>query len=531
MKRDARSVAKSKLSKLQMVLGGAVLTVMLGAVEARARCGDLPGDDAAVAATRAEIQLACGCPTTAGSRPGYLSCARNVVKTNLALGTLPSSCRANVMRCVTKSTCGRPGAVSCCRTNKQGRTTCSIVGSAARCKAPSGGSACVGQFASCCDACTATGCAPTPTPVPTPTPQPTQTPRPSATPTQTPRPLPTLPPLPALCQPLIGLPPLATVPFTVTAGSPSCGGPAFNPAPAPPFSGRVDDASGSKLADLGEGCLHTGGLQPIQIPSGNTAMLDVKGIGLLDVKLGGSEGNGPLDCTKGAGPGAHCLNGAPGTDGNGACASDAHCGGGVGTCNYDANCFFGPPIPLTSFGACVVNAFLTDLCGEVDLLTTQATFATVISARVYLSGNVTEPCPVCTGGECSAGENAGGSCTPVGAVGTSPDCPPSDATFFGSLTVPITQLGTGTSTLTADAAGNFCAGQTAPGALGLPAARRVTENGAGLGSSGSLLGMRLAGTFCIPPTGSLLDAFAGLPAVGAVSQRGELDLSQILPLP
>jgi len=520
MKRDASRGA----TKALIVLCGAVLALLLGTGDAQARCGDLPGDTAAVAAARADIQTTCGCPTTVGSRPQYLSCARGIVDARLAAGTLPRTCRSNVLRCVNKSSCGKPGAVSCCRTNKRGKTTCSIVASAARCKAPSGGSACVGQFASCCDACTATGCAPTPTP------KPTATPRPTATPTQTPRPLPTLPPLPQLCQPLIGLPALATVPFTVTAGSPSCGGPAFNPPPSPPFSGRVDAAGGTKIADLGEGCLYTGGLQAIQIPSGNTAMLDVKGIGLLDVKLGGSEGNGPLDCTKGAGPGAHCLNGSLGTDGNGACASDSHCGGGTGTCAYDANCFFGPPIPLTSFGACVVNAFQTDLCGEVDLLTTQATFATVISARVYLTGNTAAPCPVCTGGTCSAGKNAGAACTPVSAAGTSPDCPPTDATFFGSLTVPITQLGTGTSTLTADAAGNFCAGQTAPGALGLPSARKITENGAGFGQSGSLLGMRLAGAFCIPATGGLLDSLAGLPAAGAVSQKGELDLSQLLPL-
>ncbi|HEY8516516.1 MAG TPA: hypothetical protein VIS07_13475 [Candidatus Binatia bacterium] len=522
MRRDACGVA---VRFLAMVFGGAVLALLLGAGEVSARCGDLPGDDAAVAATRAAIEASCGCPTTAGSRSTYLRCAREVVKANVAQGTLPTSCRSSVMRCVNKSSCGRPGAVSCCRTNRQGKTTCTIVGNASRCKAPSGGSACVGQYASCCDACTATGCAPTPTPVPTPTPtpQPTQSP--------TPRPIPTLPPLPALCRPLIGLPELLKVPFTVVEGSPSCGGAAFDPPASPPFSGQVRDGSNAKIADLGEGCLYTGGLAPILIPAGSTAMLAVKGVGVLDVKLGGSSGSGPLDCTKGAGPGAHCLNGAPGTDGAGACTSDAHCGGAPGTCNYDANCFFGPPIPLTSFGAWVVNAFQTDLCGEVDLLTTRATFATTISARVYLTGNLTEPCPVCVNGQCSAGANAGGACTPVGAAGTSPDCPPADATFFGALTVPITQLGTGTSTITADAEGTFCEGQTAPGALGLPDARVVTESGAGFGSSGSLLGMRLAGTFCIPATGTLLDVLAGLPAVGAVSQRGALDLTQLLGLP
>lgn len=493
----------------------ATTLVLAGATASGAACTD----DAAVTAARAAIQSTCGCPTAAGTRSAYLACARDVVKQRIAAGTLPGTCRATVTKCVSKSTCGKPGAATCCRTTRTGKTTCSVVANATRCRAPSGGSACVGQYASCCDACTATGCRPTPTPAPTPTP----TPVPTATP-----PIPTLAPLPALCQPLIGLPPLLTVPFTVVEGSPDCGGAGFDPPPAPPFSGDVRDGSGSKLGDLGEGCLYTGGFPPIPIPAGNTAMLDVKGVGLLDVKLGGSNGNGPRDCTKGAGPLAHCLNGNPGTDGNGLCTSDAHCGGGKGTCQYDANCFFGPPIPIASFGACIVNAFQSDLCGNVNLLTTQATFATTISARVYLT-NPAEPCPICSGGTCSAGANAGGACTPVGALGTSPDCPPTATAFLGSLTVPITQLGTGTSTIAADSSGLFCEGQTAPGALGLPAARQVTERGAGFGSSGSLLGMRLAGTFCIPATGTFLDAIAGLPAVGAVSQKGELDLTQLLP--
>lgn len=523
MRRDTRGASPGR-----GLAAATVVLLLLGGAEAQARCGDLPGDGAAVAATRAEIAAVCGCPDARGSRSGYLACARGIVKNNVTLGSLPRACRTDVLRCVSKSTCGRPGAVTCCRTNARGRTTCSIAGDASRCRAPSGGSACVGAFASCCDACTASGCAPTPTPLPTPSPSP----RPTATPSPTAGQLPTLPPQPALCRPLIGLPSLASVPFRVTEGSPDCGGAAFTPPAAPPFSGEARDADGAPIAELGEGCLYTGGLQPIRIPTGNTAKLDVKGLSVLSVKLGGSDGSGPLDCTKGAGPDAHCLNGAPGTDGAGACSSDAHCGGGTGTCAWDANCFFGPPIPLAAFGACVVNAFQTDLCGEVDLLTTQATFATVISARVYLTGDLAAPCPVCASGVCSAGANAGGTCTPLGDAGTSPDCPPSATAFLGSLTVPIGALGTGTSTAGADAAGTFCAGQPAPGALGLPAARSVTVRGAPLGRTGSLLGMRLAGTFCIPPTGGgLLDVLAGLPALGAVSQRGELDLGQLLGLP
>src|SRR5207253_486251 len=55
--------------------------------------------------------------------------------------------------------------------------------------------------------------------------------------------------------------PCARVTFTSTAGSPNCGGPGLEPAPAPPFSGAVYDAAtgGAKIADLGSGCIYFGG--------------------------------------------------------------------------------------------------------------------------------------------------------------------------------------------------------------------------------------------------------------------------------
>ena len=42
--------------------------------------------------------------------------------------------------------------------------------------------------------------------------------------------------------------------FTITPGSSTCGGPFFPP-PAAPLSGEVDNASGTKIADLGVDCL------------------------------------------------------------------------------------------------------------------------------------------------------------------------------------------------------------------------------------------------------------------------------------
>src|SRR5204862_1234719 len=48
---------------------------------------------------------------------------------------------------------GRPGFVTCCRTNSNGNTSCSIKSSESACEPPPGGTACVGSVPSCCDAC------------------------------------------------------------------------------------------------------------------------------------------------------------------------------------------------------------------------------------------------------------------------------------------------------------------------------------------------------------------------------------------
>jgi hypothetical protein len=215
----------------------------------------------------------------------------------------------------------------------------------------------------------------------------------------------------------------------------------------------------------------------------------------------------------------------------GACFSDVNCGGEAGTCNLDANCYFGPPIPVSvgAVGTCIVNAFLTDLCGQITLLPSpSANLATALSARVYVTGGHPTACPVCDG-TCSYGKNAGLPCAPLGSENTSPDCPPDDASFVTALTVPIASLTTGTSTVT-DASGLFCPGQITAGAFGLPAARTVSETGVAPGGGSSALAMTLVGTFCVPASGNpLIDFIAQLPAVGAVSAAGETDLSQVLP--
>lgn len=116
-------------------------------------------DAHALLLTRAEIDAQCDC---AGARKhgAYVKCAATMAKTAVRSGTLSKACKGAVKRCAAQSTCGRPGFVTCCRTNAQGVQKCSIKRSAAACKPPKGGTACVGDRPSCCDACGGATCPP-----------------------------------------------------------------------------------------------------------------------------------------------------------------------------------------------------------------------------------------------------------------------------------------------------------------------------------------------------------------------------------
>lgn len=489
-----------------------VLLGIVGLAEvAQARCGDSAGDFEAVAAVRAEVASTCDCDG-AETRRDYVRCAREVVKAAVEVGSLPRQCTSTAMRCARKSTCGRkPGFVPCCRTNRRGVTRCAIKSSISRCRPPSGGTACASSFArSCCDACTNGGCV-------QPTPTPTATPRPTPTP-------------PQFCESLLGLPALAQVPVSVVAGSPDCGGEHFLPPPEAPFTGRVDDADGAKLADLGLGCLYAGTLPPSRLASDSTSVLDVVGIGLPTIVLRGSEGSGPLDCTKGAGPGKRCANGAAGTDGQGTCEVDGDCNGGSGTCLLEPNCYFGPPSPVNgTFPTCAMNALHSDICGSLDTSTFETNLAVTISTRVFVTFNPASPCPLCSEGVCTYGKRAGLPCTPQGNFGTSPECPPADSQFLAALQVVIPNLTTGTSSLTGDTDGFFCDDQVIAGAIGLPEARTVTQVGQGVAGGGTSGESTLVGTFCIYPSGNpVIDITGGFPAVGTLSARSSIDLTGIL---
>jgi len=139
----------------------ALAIVVGGARAAEAACGDDPGDPAAVAAARAQADVDCPCGT-ASNHGQYVKCVGQVAKTRAEAGLLPKSCKGAVKKCAAKSTCGKAGFVTCCRTSASGVTKCKTKPGAAKCTPPVGGSACVGIFSSCCDACTTSGCAASP---------------------------------------------------------------------------------------------------------------------------------------------------------------------------------------------------------------------------------------------------------------------------------------------------------------------------------------------------------------------------------
>ena len=138
------------MSRLTIV----VVTLLLSVGTARATCTDA----AAVAATRAAADALCPCGTFR-SHKAYIHCVAQVAKAAVLSGDLPKAFRAAVLGCAKKSTCGKAGFVTCCRTTAKGSTKCVVKPSAAKCTAPKGGSACVGTVPSCCESCAAGGCA------------------------------------------------------------------------------------------------------------------------------------------------------------------------------------------------------------------------------------------------------------------------------------------------------------------------------------------------------------------------------------
>jgi hypothetical protein len=138
------------------------LTLLLAAVpRAAADCGDDTADAGAVASARAQADARCDC-ATAPNHDRYVACVVGTAKDLVRRGLLPRQCRNTVARCAARSTCGRPGATVCCRSDAEGRHRCRIRSAGDGCVAPPGGSACVAAQPSCCGAC-AGGCGTSPT--------------------------------------------------------------------------------------------------------------------------------------------------------------------------------------------------------------------------------------------------------------------------------------------------------------------------------------------------------------------------------
>jgi hypothetical protein len=335
--------------------------------------------------------------------------------------------------------------------------------------------------------------------------------------------------------PAVPDPPVGRAIFTIGVGSASCGDPTLYPnGPSAPFSGEVRDASNVKLADLGLGCLYTGGsfaavLPPLSIPDGGVSVLEVASVAGTAIELTASEGTGSADCTRGSGPGKHCLNGSLGTDGNGACSTNADCGNPPGSCEEDANCFFGPPIPVPAgaFSTCIINAIRHDICGAADLSTNTTTVSAGLAPRLYVTGDAASPCPQCVAGTCSAGARQGMACSGgVGSKNTTIECPPRPVQYAGRLELVIPALSSGTSTMT-HPAGDFCPGQKHLGAFGIVTGDPtfISETGMPLAGSGMIFDTTLAGTFCVPSSGNpIVDANADLPGPGALSATGTMSV-------
>jgi hypothetical protein len=111
-------------------------------------------DPVALGAARLAVEETCGC-ATARSHGAYVRCAKTLLKQLGREGALPRDCRRTAGGCAVRSTCGRPGFVTCCLAGKKG-TKCKVKSDASRCAAKGG---CADAPTSCCDSCGPGSCA------------------------------------------------------------------------------------------------------------------------------------------------------------------------------------------------------------------------------------------------------------------------------------------------------------------------------------------------------------------------------------
>jgi hypothetical protein len=152
--------------------GAIVVLVASGATSpALASCVSKKCSDAAlVERARVGIQQTCECMKAGQPHRAYMTCVKKALKE--AQGpelNLKRPCRNIVLRCESKSICGNPDAVVCCRANKSGKVVASMRKSTAQCRKGTTCGASLGLY-STFDACGTTGtCAQEATTTTTPT--------------------------------------------------------------------------------------------------------------------------------------------------------------------------------------------------------------------------------------------------------------------------------------------------------------------------------------------------------------------------
>lgn len=145
---DSNEPARRALTRLVLAACAPLLAAFL-ATDALAMCDpDSEADSADIAAARAAVAAACDC-SAASTHGSYVRCAARTANETL----VNRSCSRHVKTCASRSTCGKPGFVTCCITSEKG-TRCKTKRSAQHCTDKGG---VVSGCASCCDACPAPG--------------------------------------------------------------------------------------------------------------------------------------------------------------------------------------------------------------------------------------------------------------------------------------------------------------------------------------------------------------------------------------
>lgn len=328
--------------------------------------------------------------------------------------------------------------------------------------------------------------------------------------------------------------PCAQATFSSVAGgwsSSACGGPRFDPPPAPPFVGALYGAAtgGDLLAELGAGCTYFGGGAAASYPAvptaaGSTYAFETTICDTGELRMTSAGEPDGAQCGHGPAPFKICL-----TDQRRRCAVDTDCPStNPGVCTEAPRCFAGTPQGFhTIIDVCLVTVVAEDSTAVIDPVAGDLTIDTSLRTLVYSSYGDPSPCPRCVDGKCNKGARQGLSC----AESTSPeetslDCPPSG--FFLTVAPQPQTFSTRPRSWSAPD-GLFCAGQRSPGAFGNPAARRIelTEGPAGDLRDGQLHAASLLDLSCVPATGQPeIDALSDFPGPQALSIAGAVRLLQ-----